>query len=455
MLTRHCIFLGSVSVIFISIFLSPGSLIYAEGFRIFDQSASAAGQGGAFAAQADDPSAIHFNPAGMTQLRNTQISLGIVLTGGQTSFSNSSGVQTDGNLGGTVATPPPVNFFITSNLKDLGIDSFGDLTVGLGVTTPFGLVNEYPDNGPFNTVAISTELPLIDIKPTLAYKVNNWFSLGVGLDIYTFADFIGEGQLEQHRNSGPAFVPLGIPLGTPLELNGNGTAVGFNVGILYTPLRNQEDKPLLNLALVYRNKVTLDLEGEFLVAGSVVSGASTALHLPEIISGGLAYWPIRNGNREWKLEVDVDYADWSSADNIDVSLSIGPTIPNPLNWEETWVWMIGTEYKFLHLSDFPGWELDLRMGYTRSETPVPDRTFGPAVPDADFNTFSAGLGFSCSKQGFLFGLFKCGNLEIGMDLAYQAVVYDSRTISNNIEPTVNGTWDTIIHVGALNLNVNF
>ena len=440
--TKQCIFLGCLSVIFISNFLAPWSLIYAEGFRVFDQGASATGQGGAFAAQADDPSAIHYNPAGMTQLSNTQISLGVVLAGGQTSFSNSSGIQTDGNFGGTVANPPPINFFITSNMKDLGIDFLGDLTVGLGITSPFGLANQYPDNGPFNTVTTSTTLPLIDIKPTLAYKVSNSFSLGVGLDIYTFADFIGSGQLEQHRNSGPEFVPLGIPPGTPLELNGDGTALGFNVGILYTPVRNQEEKPLFNLALIYRNQVTLDLEGEFLVAGSALSDASTSLNLPRIITGGLAYWPIRNESREWKLEVDVDYADWSSLEDLNVSLSSGPILPNPLNWEETWVWMIGTEYKFLHLSDLPGWELALRMGYTRSETSVPDRTFSPSAPDSDFNAFSVGLGIS-------------RNHKIGMDIAYQATVYDSRTINNNIQPTVNGTWDTTIHVGALNLNVKF
>src|SRR3990167_5011602 len=33
-------------------------------------------QGNAFTARADDPSAIHFNPAGLTQLQRPQISLG-------------------------------------------------------------------------------------------------------------------------------------------------------------------------------------------------------------------------------------------------------------------------------------------------------------------------------------------------------------------------------------------
>src|SRR5438128_1869433 len=39
--------------------------------------ARAMGQGNAFVAEADDPSAVYFNPAGMTQLNSTQLSFGL------------------------------------------------------------------------------------------------------------------------------------------------------------------------------------------------------------------------------------------------------------------------------------------------------------------------------------------------------------------------------------------
>ena len=48
-------------------------LAHGDGFRILDQGAAAAAQGAAFAAQADDPSAIHYNPAGMTQLPRSSV----------------------------------------------------------------------------------------------------------------------------------------------------------------------------------------------------------------------------------------------------------------------------------------------------------------------------------------------------------------------------------------------
>jgi long-chain fatty acid transport protein len=156
------------------------SIVRAAGFRILEQSASATGQSGAFTAQADDPSAIFYNPAGMTQLRGVQTSLGTNLVGGHTSFSNPSGVTARGDFGASIAFPPPSNLYVTANLKDLGVTSLGDLTAGLAVLSPFGILYRYSNDGPFSTAVTRQTLPLIDIKPTLAYKLNDQFSIGLG-----------------------------------------------------------------------------------------------------------------------------------------------------------------------------------------------------------------------------------------------------------------------------------
>jgi long-chain fatty acid transport protein len=41
------------------------------------------------------------------------------------------------------------------------------------------------------------------------------------------------------------------------------------------------------------------------------------------------------------------------------------------------------------------------------------------------------------------------------DVAYQVVLYESRTVSGNVNPTVNGTSDTTVHVGAISLRLGF
>ena len=429
-----------------------------EAFRILDQGASATGQGTAFAAQADDPSAIHYNPAGMTQLRGIQFSIGTNLVGGHTTFHRDSGEIVEGGFGGPVANPPPSQVYITADLRDLGVDHLRDWVIGLGVTTPFGIHLEYPQTSQVAQVLSKASLPLIDIKPTVALTLNESISIGGGLDIYTFAGFLGEGQAEVQVIAAPNN-PFGLSPGTPLEANGTGTAVGFNASMLWTPFRNDQRKPVMKVAFIYRSQTTLELEGEFLAGGTFLANAQATLQLPQVFTGAIAVWPIRNPHREWKVEVDLDYADWTSFQNLNLTLSSGLIIPFPRDYGDAYVVMTGTEYAWLQSSVLPDWELALRGGYVRSQTPIPTRTFEPGVPDSDYNGLSIGWGMLCKGQGAFFGVVPCGDhgiKAIGLDLAYQVLLYQTRGISDNIRgPLINGIWDSIIHVGALNLRMNF
>ena len=438
----------------------------AGGFRIFDQSASGTGQAGAFAAQADDASALYYNPAGMTQLGGVQTSFGLLLAGGHTSYTSPTGQTARGDFGGSIAVPPPIDLYVTAKLKDLGFTALGDLSAGLGVVSPFGILYRWPDNGPFSTAVTRQALPLIDIKPTLAYKLNDQLSVGVGADIYTFASFWGSGQsVTKFNSSGGPGLP---PAGTRMEVNGGDTAAGFNVSLLYTPFRNVDGKPLANVAVVYRSQATMHLDGNLLANGGTIADASTTLVLPQVFTGGIAVWPIRDRAREWKLELDVDMTGWKSVRNTDVHLSNGSTIPFAQNWRNAYTTMIGTEYKWLELESLSSWEVALRGGYWHSQTPIPDSSFLPTVPDADQHAVSVGLGFLCKTNGRFLGLIECGSTEsgifrpsaIGLDLAYQAIFYETRTVTGNQNPVaipgvVNGTYQSMLHVGMINLRVNF
>src|SRR5262249_919291 len=222
------------------------------------------------------------------------------------------------------------------------------------------------------------------------------------------------------------------------------------------------------VGLVYRSQATLHLDGHFLANGSVVANASTTVVLPQVFTGGIALWPIRDRDHEWKLELDVDVTRWHSFRNTDVHLSNGTTIPFPQNWQNSFTVMIGTEYKWLHLEPLPAWEVALRGGYWYSQTPIPDSSFLPTVPDATQNAVSVGLGFLGKDNGRFLGIIECGTAggglltpkAIGLDFAYQAIFYDERTVTGNMNPVaipgvVNGTYQTTFHVGSINLRVNF
>jgi long-chain fatty acid transport protein len=126
--------------------------------------------------------------------------------------------------------------------------------------------------------------------------------------------------------------------------------------LLYTPLRNENGRPLVNVGLVYRSQATLHLEGQFLANGMRLSEASTTLVLPQVYTAGIAVWPIRDAAHEWKLELDVDHTGWSSVRNLDVHLSTGTTIPFPQNWRNAYTFKIGTEYKWLDPAVLPDWD---------------------------------------------------------------------------------------------------
>jgi long-chain fatty acid transport protein len=395
----------------------------------------------------------------MTQLRGLQMQGGLNLIGGNISFRSPTGSSVAGDLGGTIATPPPTHVYLSANLKDLGIPTLGDTTVGVGVTTPFGLQTRYPSNTPFATAVTFATLPLLDIKPTVAYRVNDYISLGLGADIYTFANFAGGGQFAQNFNwPGGA----GIPPGTAMEVNGRDTSAGFNVSLMYTPFRNSQGKPLANVGLVYRSQATLHLDGEFGANKMLLANASTTLVLPQVFTAAVAVWPVRDVEHEWKLEMDVDYTGWKSVRNLDVHLSNGTTLPVPENWRSTFSVMLGTEYRWLQVPKMPDWELALRGGYLHSLTPIPDSTFTPAIPDADEHIVSAGVGALCRNGGYFLGIIPCrmgaGKFRtqmMGVDLAYAALLFENRTVTGNLNPTVNGTYRTTEHSGTITFRISF
>jgi long-chain fatty acid transport protein len=449
--------IGALSFLFGLIFFPAG--LYAQTPRLQSQGAAAAGMGNAFTAQADDPSAIHYNPAGMTQLLGVQAMLGTLLAGGTTTFTSPTGATAVGDRNGSVAWPPPSHAYVTANLGSLGLSSLSGVTAGIGLNSPFGSLTRYPEDGPFRTATIFTTLPLLDIKPTLAFKVNDYVSLGLGADIYTFSGLFGEGHVEK-RFQWPG--GLGIPAGSKMELYGKDTAAGFNASLLYTPLRNADGKPLANIGLVYRSQATLHLSGALLANGANVSNANATLVLPQVLSGGIALWPVRDRDHEWKLGVDIDYVGWKSVRNLDVHLANGTTIPQPQNWRGSYNLMLGTEYRWLQLQSLTDWEVTVRAGYIFQQSQMPDATFDPGIPSADVHIPTIGLGFLCHENGTFFG-FKCGAMGvgpvkpkgIGLDLSYQIALYEERTITGNRNPTVDGIYKSRLQLGGISLRFIF
>ena len=133
----------------------------AVGFRLPNQDPEAIARGNAFAATADNPSAIYYNPAGITQLEGDNIRVGIYVISADTKFTSPSGAtaQTDTSL---QAVPQIYYVHSFTNVP---------ISVGLGVYVPYGLSLDWGNNSPFNTVAESGSLMYLCFNPVIAWRV--------------------------------------------------------------------------------------------------------------------------------------------------------------------------------------------------------------------------------------------------------------------------------------------
>lgn len=327
--------------------------------------------------------------------------------------------------------------------------------LGVGITSPYGLNIRYPIDGPFRTIVTSAALPLIDIKPTVAYRITNNLSVGVGADIYTFAGFLGEGHAETKLISDFTF---GIPPGASIESNGKGTGAGVTVGL--QSIRNPGGLPVMAFGLVYRSRAVVPLNSSILANGIKATDASTDLVLLHAVTGAIAYWPIHMSRREWKVELDMEYVGWSTNKDLDIRLQNGATVRQPQNWKDVPVIAVGTEYRWVNPTWLPHWEVAARTGYTYTGDPVPDRTFNPAMMSLPAHTFSLGAGFLCQGAGRLLGLIPCSGASsvwpkgIGCDLAFQEWFYESRTVAGSlVSPLLSGTYRASVHLGSIGLHV--
>jgi long-chain fatty acid transport protein len=190
-------------------FILP-SAAFASGFAINEQGAKALGMGGAFAAQADDPTAVYYNPAGITQLEGTQVSLGFSLIQPTASFEGTyMGSPVSGETEDKTFVIP--NLYITTKINDR-------LSFGFGSFITFGLGMDWKDDwaGAHLVGGRNAEIATYTFNPVLAYKVTNDLSLAAGL-VYQRMDVTIESMTT------PAALAGGIP-SAPLKLEGDSDA---------------------------------------------------------------------------------------------------------------------------------------------------------------------------------------------------------------------------------------
>ncbi|TSA07790.1 MAG: hypothetical protein D4R73_09565 [Deltaproteobacteria bacterium] len=397
---------------------------FAAGFAILQQGTAPMAQGNAFVAQADDPSAIFFNPAGINQLRGTQIYIGATAIAPRAEYKDSLGTKsrTESHV------YLPLQFYLTHELMP-------NLALGLGAFSPFGLGTKWDDGWAGRYVATSSDLQTFNINPVLSWKASKKLSVAGGVNVMR-----AEADLRKKLN-------LGTVDGNQL-FKGADYGYGYNLGLLY------QLTPTTNIGLSYRSKVRVKIDGdaEFSVPPAVAhlfpnGGAHSRFVFPPSLFAGIAY----KGLSPWVFECDLTCTGWSTFEElrIDLDRPVKPDGVNPVavsvqprNWNDVFAYRFGVNYR---------WDeaITIRAGYIFDESPVPDETMDPSIPDADRHIFCLG------------GDYRVKDFTIG--IAYNYILGEKRDKNNDIgsnplvpgaNPT-NGEYQQTSHPLAVSISYSF
>ena len=406
--------------------------MYPSGFQINENGARAMAMAGAFTGLANDPSAIYFNPAGITQLDGTQIYAGATMIIPISSFAGPTPLTTN-KTDMVSQTFFPINFYITHKFTDR-------LSVGLGVNNQFGLGTKWDPTWAGSHLAVETSVKTFFFTPVVAYKILENLSLSVGVTIAT-----GNVLISSKTNSAVPTVQSAYP--DPLiTLNSNtATAVGYTAAVLYKPITQ------LQIGACYRSKSKFDLTGNatsdpasfvhpvYHITIAYPNGSISApLTTPPDLTVGVAWLPCE----KWTITADYQWIGWSSYDYLDVSFNTykSPSTGVLLNesiprlYQDTYILRLGTEYK---ASDI----LALRAGIYYDHNPILDAYVDPTLPDADRIGICIGAGYNFTSK-------------LRADLTYELLLFPDRTITNSAFG-FNGTYSNMAHLIGLDLSYNF
>jgi long-chain fatty acid transport protein len=393
---------------FVLIAALPGT-VSAAGFAIKEQSITSLGRAFAgSAAVAEDASTIFFNPAGLTYLDRGELDLGLNYIKPQSEFrdegSTINGNPLTGGDGGDAGNDAFVpNFYLSHPVND-------KVTLGFGVSAPFGLVTEYKDDWVGRYLAVKSEMLTLNFNPTLAIQATEKLSLGFGVS----AQYIDVKLTKVAQ----------VPADAGVELEGDDWGYGYNLGLIY------QFTDQTRVGLSYRSKISHTLEGDgTLDALGVKEDISADLDLPETVSLAIHH----QLNDKWAIMADATWTRWSRFEELVIESDGILSTDKPENWDNSMRYGIGLSYQYNDKWQF-------RTGVAYDETPISSSGFRTArIPGNDRKWVAFGASYQYSDN-------------IVIDAAYAHLFMDDPRI-NESESIYNlrGKYDASVDIVGLQL----
>ncbi|HEY3196896.1 MAG TPA: outer membrane protein transport protein, partial [Nitrospirales bacterium] len=364
---------------------------FAGGFALNEMSAAATGKGTAFVGEANDPSAIFYNPAGITQLPGTQLMIGASLIKLDSTFRSSTTNETT-QLQDQFPVLPHI--FITHRFKRWD----ERLSIGFGIYTPFGIVIDWPDNYQGRFAPYDARLRLTVFNPTIAFQATRKLSIAAGLQVtYAGAGF-------EQKFAIPAF---GIGESKARIHGLTAHPIGWNVGALYHITETT------SAGIQFRSELQAKFNGDADFTGPAAAlftntKFSSSIKLPPRIVAGVSTKIVPR----WTINGEIEWQGWNTVGTIPKTFTTtadSPAAQSGLNdrgvrnWKNSWVYKVGAEFAATD-------RLALRGGYFYDESAIPDNTFTPTIPTSNLHALTVGFGYKWPTvvvdAAYLFGLYE-------------------------------------------------
>jgi len=352
----------------------------AGGFAVREQSSYYQGMSFAGAAAGDDLSSMFWNSAAAAAAPgiNTSSQLAVVLpdttieaTGG--SLLNPLTNEDSGDIGDATLVPASyANYQINESWF-----------AGLALNGAYGFATK-PDNQDFagTPIANSSRIFSLTINPNLAYKINEQWTVGVGLQAL-YADV----RLTSSDPTGGLLPAQGR------EIDADDWAFGATAGVIWQPM------PGTRIGVGYRSNIDVDAEGTCSGTGlsnlSVSSTCGTGvdidaeLTLPDLVTASFSHMV----NDRWKVLGTVEWANWSRVPAVvDFTDDNGDVVDVfPLDYDDGWFFSGGVEYAYTET-------VTLRTGIGYEISPIDDDIRNVSLPDNERLWVSAGFSAMLSES---------------------------------------------------------
>jgi len=329
----------AILLTFVTSARAAGLLLYETGAP--DLGTASAGR----AAMAADASTAAANPAGMTLLDRSQLlgASGAMLP--STNFDIAPQTTTSGGGGGNAGVFTPIGgFFYVYRLSE---------RVRLGVAADSDFAAAFNYGKRWTGRYYVTQEPLITgkVNPSIAYMVNDWFSVGAG-----FSFSVGRLLFQSKVNNVRPRVPDG-----GLALESWDEAFGGNVGILLKPI------PKLRIGLTYQSPVDykFGFRPHLTNLGPVLTRlrqriGGTKVNIPMEVPQQVMLSGLYDVTPNWSLMGNVGWQNWSAFGQFPIGISTAKqrTVTANLHFSDTcqiaigqqlrigekWLWSAGFAY---------------------------------------------------------------------------------------------------------------